>query len=535
MFGFSLLQIVLSVRDYIAHRQWVSVTLIGLLAFGGSAAIGLIVGIPEPEVTDEFSYLLAADTFAHGRLTNPTHPMWIHFENYHIIQQPSYMSKYPPAQGLVLAVGQVIAGQPILGVWLSFALMCAAIHWMLRVWMPPHWAVLGSILALINPKLGISGYWAQSYWGGAIAATGGALLFGGLRLLMRNPRVKHALLFALGLSILANSRPYEGLLLSFPAGFFLLFWILSKHRPTHRISIRRIVVPIILVLTATVSLMTLYNFRVTGNPFHMPYQVHEETYAMHPIFLWQTPRPEPVYRHEDLRHFYTNYNLSLYHLEHTATGFFVKTFLLFRVFAIHFFNVFAIPIIATFALLSRWTWRNRWARFALIVYVAFISGELLPVVWAAHYMAPIAGLNYFFIVSSMRLWQWRDRKVGRIILWLIPLLALIVMMVSLCKTMHQDRSLAWNVQRTKVIDKLKQVEGQHAIIVNYSPTDVIHPPWEYNGADIDGAKVIWVRSMDRDLNCRLMEYFKNHHIWSLEIHGDQAKPTLKLDPVSTCK
>jgi hypothetical protein len=32
-----------------------------------------------------------------------------------------------------------------------------------------------------------------------------------------------------------------------------------------------------------------------------------------------------------------------------------------------------------------------------------------------------------------------------------------------------------------------------------------------------------------------MKYFKNRHIWFLEIHGDQSMPKLKLHPAKRCQ
>ena len=62
-------------------------------------------------------------------------------------------------------------------------------------------------------------------------------------------------------------------------------------------------------------------------------------------------------------------------------------------------------------------------------------------------------------------------------------------------------------------------------MVRYDPDHDVHFEWVYNGAEIDGAKILWARDLDAAQNARLFDYFKDRQIWV--VHPDDDDPQLE--------
>ena len=123
---------------------------VAVLTFTGCVFISAILREPVPRIHDEFSYALMGETLAHGHVANPSPPLAEFFDTFHELVRPAYASKYFPVQGIFLAIGDKLTGHPAVGVWLSSALACAALVWMLQAWIGPGWALLGGFIVAVQ-------------------------------------------------------------------------------------------------------------------------------------------------------------------------------------------------------------------------------------------------------------------------------------------------------------------------------------------------------------------------------------------------
>jgi hypothetical protein len=481
----------------LASRPLVSVLCMGMAALALRAALLTVLPIPSPVISDEFSHLLLADTLASGRLANPTHPMWRHFETIHVIQRPQYASMYFPAQGAFLAFGKVVLGHPWYGVWLSTGLMCASLCWMLQQWLPLPWALFGGAIAVL--RFAAFSYWNDSYWGGSVPALGGALVLGAVARIAKRPSAGNGLVFGVGAILLLYSRPYEGFALCAAGGLFCRKQWLSKAS----------FAVILLVITGCAGL-SYYCYRVTGSAIRLPYQVNQETYGWPMTLLIAAPHPN-LAQPQQLRQYY-NWELaehnkflpdSVIEKGQFLWGFFIGPCLTIPLFFLR---------------------NDRRIRPLIFIGGAVLAAVLLEQTGYPHYFSPATGVLLALVVQGTR--HLRQTRLGATFGTLIPAILGLTLVVRIAaapmglemKTLAGRLSwccqLQENTARTDLENKLSGLPGLHLVIVHYGPKHRFWREWVYNRADIDSAKVVWARDSGAG-NAELERYFSGRHVWNV--------------------
>ncbi len=596
--------------DALARRPLLAALLIGLFAFASAALAAALSGKPIPLVHDEYSYLLAADTFAHGRLANPPHPHWQFFESMHIVHQPAYASMYPPGQGAAIAAGQVLTGEPIVGVWLSVAAMGVAIYWALFAWLPPRWALLGGVLVVLKfvvlgrvMSSSLGGYWSQSYYGGAVAAIGGALLIGALgRIVSARASAKprdghpwalpmrakalpmHAMLLALGVLILAASRPFEGFLLSLPAAIVLLTWFFRLQGPAgrrgtpRRTATDRVIVPAAVVVLAGAIFLGYYNAQVTGSATSMPWSHHHKQYCTFPIFVFQKPDSKWVdfqesdvdkvnpsggsadwrqmWNHRELARFHGGWEMDLWRKHRSADGMAMLTARKLRRLWLFFvapsprigqvmdpaggasmpdvlkkealvglspieLGIAAILSVPILAL--PWIMRQRWMLYALGCCGLIVLGNLITVETAPHYAAPMTVLVVLLIAQLLRRLLVSRSTWVRAAGVMVIVASAASFAIGFAPATREGR-ITWHLERARVEQQLAESPGNHLVFMRYGPNHNAHNEWVFNAADIDGARIVWARDMGDAKNRQLIEYYQGaRKVWLIEMNDDDAK------------
>lgn len=489
-----------------------SASIIGALVVGtlfSFCVVGLR-GVPAPRVQDEFAYLLAADTFAHGRITNQTHPLWKHFESFHIIHTPSYNAKYPPLQSLTLTAGQWL-GHPIIGACVASGVSIAALVWMLYGWLPEKMHGVAWCVAVAHPSFHF--FFAHSYMGGAVAITGSSLLLGAFARLDTRLRPHLGIVAGTGVVLLANSRPFEGLVLTCSVGLGLLFRVIHAGWPGYQF-MARILAPASLVLLIGFGGMAAYNHHVTGAWSKMPYQVHESTYGWNPIFVWQQAGPKPEYRHPEMDRFFTEDKQATDQTYATLSSTLRSKLKA----SIGLLAFFCGPLILTGLIGVMGFYRDRLLPYLLAflipVFLASIASK-----WANfHYAAPAAPLLLALaLAGTSAIYQWSQRYQFQMkflagiaafhVIWFINV-------VSNTGKLHRGN---WGYKREAVAQRLQAEAGPDLVLVRYKPGHIVHQEWVYNHADIDQSEVIWAREIDPQQRQTLLEYFKNRNVWVVEV------------------
>ncbi len=466
-----------------------------------------------PSSHEDFSHLLAADTFARGRLANPPLEHGVHFESPLILVRPHYVSALPPAQGALLALGQRL-GDPLHGSALGLGLAGAAVTWMLAGWLPGLWPLFGGLVLALHPRL--VGIWGTGYSSGLPALVGAALLLGSLPRLLGD-RVRGGVALGVGAGLLALSQPFHGLVAALPAVGYLALG-LRRRGPGRRLPARALAAAAS-TLAALVAFHAYYDWRTTGDPFTTPWALYRETYAPTPELLFLEERAPALARpaFQEALAGDASPNAQSFSRRRTWEGFWegvaAKLGLSWSFFLLPAFS--AVFLALPFAL------REPGVRFALAAVAVYLLALPLDARdRALHVATYLPAFGLLFTASAKR---WTDLGLRR-----FPAGALAVMALLLLGWYQQhvatseviDERLLLDLEsRGKITRMLQRRADKGLVLVRTAGGQSGTAEWVYNEADLDLAPLLFARSISPEADEELVLAHPERKVWLLNSSG----------------
>ena len=473
--------------------------------------------VPTPNVYDEFSHLLVADTLLHLRLANPPHPMHRFFETFFVLQQPTYSSIYPIGQGLLLAFGRLLSGVPWTGVLFSTGGLCALAYWMLCAYVSPVWALVGGILAIC--QFGPLNLWMNCYWGGSLPAAAGCLVFGALPRLTLN-RKRDSILLGAGFALHLLTRPFETVILAL---CILLFFLFFARRPGRPLLLALIPVSIALLVTAC------QNHQVTAHWTELPEQLSQFQYGVPTSLTIQAPALPHIALTREQALDYKAQTLMHGPGRDSWPKFFSRLQYRIRDYRFFFLPPLYLALVAFLCTLRRKL--HLWATLCVCLFA--LGTNLFPYL-LAHYLAAVTCLFLLISVAGLEtiaMLHIRDTPVGTQITQVIVLLC--VAQFCFWYSLHLLEGFSidlsplqyetWDTinhtnpeRRLAVAKQIDQTPGRLLIFVRYAPHHIFQEEWVWNRADIDGSRVVLARDLGPTEDEQLIRYYPGRQVLLLE-------------------
>jgi len=485
-------------------KQVIAFLILYILSFN---LIFFIAQKPVASIYDEQSYIFQAQTFLEGRLVNPTPPHWEHFQTFFIVPEPYFVSKFPPGQALFMAFGKLISGEFIVGIWIIFILACIATYWMLLVYVKPHWAFLGALGVASNGHLLLE--WSNSYWGGALAMLGGALVFGAIKRIVDSDLrvVLNSSFLALGAVILAYSRPFEGLISSatliIPVIYGRLFF---NYKP--KVLLTKIILPASIILILGLGFLLYYNNTITGSYTKLPYSLYQSRYETARSFLFQKPHESPEGIPFQMSKFHDNELKRYLSRRSSIMGFLKGVSEKLFMFGRYYINIiYLLPFL--FFVFSP---KGFWQKYSLGVLLILLACNFVTTWNETYYIAPITVLFIYMIISGFRLASFRKWNFYQSTINTIIVIILLHPFIGVAAHLKRDRS-DFAIIKKEHIARLNLNSKKDLVIVHYAQEHKSNNEFVYNEPDIENADVIWARDLGVIKNKELVDYFKERNIW----------------------